>query len=770
MLHSPLTMPRATTFLWNRKLILQLNCRGFVTAQHAQPEPAKYSHGPSLEAKTFMQPELPHHAHHPGRFVYIKDEADEHLYSVPHEPVRHPTASFCFSAGDKDVWWDNRERDIDTRWSVQLPPDDAVEIWQLEVRNTGERTRQLSLYPMFSIGYMSWMSQAAAYDGDLGGILARSVTPYQKLEDYPAIRQLKDMTFLLHDTPPDSWEASREAFEGEGGIGAPQGITAARLANGDAAYESPIAVLQYRRTLAPGERLTLKFLFGPAVDEDEVRRLGQRHLGQVRAPTGHAAAEEIASARLHTPNGELDNFVNHWLARQVRYHGEMHRFTTDPQTRNYLQDAMGMCFLAPAKGAEAIARTLSQQLEDGNLPAGVTMTRDAQLKYINRVPHTDYCVWLPFTLRAYLDESGDTALLDTPIEDARGRSATVFERVTLAMRWLMDNCDHRGLSLIAQGDWCDPMNMVGPAGIGVSGWLSMATVAALRAWSTVANAHGDEALANEMRTHAQRMAEAVQRHLWDGQWFARGITDQGRTFGTARDEEGRLFLNPQSWAILAGIASEDQAAHVIEAAQRELASPYGMMILAPAYTRMHEDIGRVTQKHPGTAENGSIYNHAAAFFIRALYKINRADLAYAELQKMLPTEGDASRREQLPVFVPNYYRGAVHQLPRTAGRSSQLFHTGAASWLYRIIIEDLFGLRGCEDGLRIAPSLPSEWAQARIERPFRDATVDVHYERDANVSATEVSTEDGPLPPDGVLRVRPGHRHRVQVRLPSGHG
>lgn len=763
-------MPRATTFLWNRQLILQLNCRGFVTAQHAQPEPSKYSHGPALEARTFMQPELPYYAHHPGRFVYIKDELDRGLYSIPHEPVRRPTESFCFSASDSEAWWENRERGLITQWRVRLPPQDAVELWQLDVRNAGPRVRRIQLYPMFSIGYMSWMSQAAAYDRALGGILARSVTPYQQLEDYARIRQLKDMTVLLHDTAPDAWEASREAFEGEGGIGAPDGVQADRLVNGDAVYESPIAVLQYQRTLAPGETLTLRFLFGPVADAAEARTLGQRHLGRARPPSPTAPATAQRGVRLDTPHGELDNFVNHWLARQVRYHGEMHRFTTDPQTRNYLQDAMGMSFLAPRQAAEAIKRTLSQQLADGNLPAGITMSRNAELKYINRVPHTDYCVWLPFTLRAYLDESGDTELLSTSIEDSSGRSATVFDRVTMAMRWLVDNCDHRDLSLIAQGDWCDPMNMVGPRGIGVSGWLSMATVAALREWGQVAVEQGDDALARSLRNHADRTARAVQKYLWDGEWFARGITDQGRTFGTAQDEEGRIFLNAQSWAILADIATASQAAQIIEATRRELSTPFGMMMLAPAYTRMHEDIGRVTQKHPGTAENGSIYNHAAAFFIRALFRIGRSDLAYGELLKMLPSTGDASQRQQLPVFVPNYYRGAVEQHPRTAGRSSQLFHTGAASWLYRILIEDLFGLRGCAGGLRIAPSLPKTWQQARIERPFRGATVIVHYQRHDEVTHPEIITEEGILPSESLLRVRPGHRHQVQVKLPPAHG
>ena len=73
-LSSPSAMPRAGGFLWNRRMLLQVNCRGFVAAQHLQPDASRYSHGPVPETQTFMQPEQPLYAHHPGRFVYLRDD------------------------------------------------------------------------------------------------------------------------------------------------------------------------------------------------------------------------------------------------------------------------------------------------------------------------------------------------------------------------------------------------------------------------------------------------------------------------------------------------------------------------------------------------------------------------------------------------------------------------------------------------------------------------------------------------------------------------
>lgn len=179
-LYSPTAMPTAGGFLWNRRMMVQLTCRGYATAQFMQPEPAKYAHAPLLEARNFMMPEQPYYAHHPGRFFYLKDEDTGALYSVPHEPVRAPAEAFEFSAGKHDVRWRVRHDGIVVELCVSLPTDDAVELWECRVHNQSGRTRRLSLYPYFPIGYMSWMHQSGGYSPELGGIVCRSVTPYQR--------------------------------------------------------------------------------------------------------------------------------------------------------------------------------------------------------------------------------------------------------------------------------------------------------------------------------------------------------------------------------------------------------------------------------------------------------------------------------------------------------------------------------------------------------------------------------------------------------------
>jgi len=778
VLRSPLAMPHASTFLWNRRMLLQLDCRGYATAQFMQPEPAKYAHAPALEARTFMQPEQPIYAHHPGRFCYLKDEQDGQLFSAPHAPVNRRPDTFAFSVGAGDVAWTVCCGGVEVRMSVSLPADDVAELWTIRVRNRSGRARRLSLYPYFPVGYMSWMNQSGGYRPDLGAIVCSSVTPYQKVDDWFRQRDFLDRTVLLHDREPAAWEANQAAFEGEGGLAAPDAISGReRLAGGDALYETPTAVLQYPLALAPGAEESFRFVFAPARDDAGVAALRERYLaGNGFADAVTAQAARLAGGRgcieVQTPDPWFDAFINHWLPRQVYYHGDSNRLTTDPQTRNYLQDHMGMAYIDPRVARASLLHALSQQEPGGAMPDGILLAEGAQLKYINQVPHTDHCVWLPVFLQAYLDETGDLAVLEAGVTDREGVQATVAARIDQAMRWLLDQRDPRGLSYIAQGDWCDPMNMVGWKGRGVSGWLSLASAHALQLWSGICERAGRDAQAVEFSDGAAAFNAAVNQRLWDGDWYARGITDDDVVFGSRVDAEGRIYLNPQSWALLSGAADADRRQRLLAAVEQELVSPWGVAMLGPPYTGMREDVGRLTQKFPGSAENGAIYNHAAAFWMHALYAVGESDRAWQTLRAMLsgPDGDDCIRRGQLPVFVPNYYRGAWRLHPRTAGRSSQLFNTGTAAWMYRCTVESLFGLRGDGDGLRIAPQLPSHWSRARVVRRFRGAGFEVEIERESGLAQARVEVDGQPVADGRIAPVEAGRHYQVRVRLPEAAG
>jgi len=773
-LDSPTSLPKASGFLWNERMMIQANCRGYVVAQFMQPEPAKYSHAPNLEAKSFMQPEQGYYAHHPGRFVYVKDEATGQVFSAPYEPVRVVPHQFSFTVGQDRIRWKTQSRDVAVEMGLTLSKDEVLELWRVKIQNHSRSRKKISFYPYFTVGYMSWMNQSGEYHPELQSIVCSSVTPYQKYPDYFKNRDFKDKTFLMAEQEPLSWEANQEAFEGEGGIGSPTAVHDDLLSQGDAKYETPVCVMQYRIELEPGEEKEYRFLFGAAQSEQEIASVRQRYFlqdGFSRAEADYRAsiAEGRGCLSIQTPDAALDNLVNHWLPRQMFYHGKTNRLSTDPQTRNYLQDNMGMSYIQPSVARNAFLVAAGQQRPTGEMPDGIILHPEAELKYINQVPHTDHCVWLPVCLQTYLDETDDYGILDEIVPFAGGEeSASLFEHIGRAMEWLIQNRDHRGLNYINQGDWCDPMNMVGYQGKGVSGWLTTATAYALRIWADLCEKGHRPDLASEFRAQAQKTNAAVNQYFWDGDWYARGITDDNVVFGVRADQEGRIFLNPQGWALLSGAADPDQRKKLIAAVTDQLETPYGVEKLGPPYTKMREDVGRVTQKYPGSAENGAVYNHAAAFYIYGLYAVGEKEDAYRLLRKMVPgpDRADVLQRGQLPVFLPNYYRGAYRQAPRTAGRSSQLFNTGTVPWVYRCLIDGLFGIRGGREGLTVAPQLPEAWPGASVRRTFRGAVFDIVIQRVPGIEGTVVSVDGQPVE-DGVIRTfEAGREYRVSVKIP----
>lgn len=659
--------------------------------------------------------------------------------------VKHD--DFKFIITPDEVQWQVTHNNLLVTIKLTLTVNDVVERWSLSVQNLSTEDRKISVYPYFSVGYMSWMNQSANFDPELNAIVAHSITPYQKVDDYFKNKLLKDYTFLAANKKPHAWQCSQSLFEGEGGLHNPDDIRRITLSNSAAVYQQPTAVMQYRESLLGNESVAYEFIFGPAIDKTEITALRNTYFDPEESNKQLSLYREYIAQSdngfsMQTGDSEFDHYINHWLPRQIYYHGDVNRLSTDPQTRNYIQDAMGMCFIQPKATRKAFITALSQQKISGAMPEGVLLHEDAELKYINQVPHADHGVWLPICLSVYLSETNDIGILSEEIGFIdNSKTQSFVAHIELALDYLLNATDHRGLSFIEQGDWCDPMNMVGYKGKGVSSWLSLATAYAIKSWCKLCQTYQlpiDEAKYKDYRFAADKINQAVNEHLWDGNWFGRGITDDNVVFGSHVDTEGRIYLNPQSFAMLSGAASEQQLQQILNSVEEQLSTPFGMMMLAPSYTKMREDVGRLTQKHPGVSENGSVYNHASVFYIFSLFQQGEIDLAFEKLKQMVPSANTSDKTGQLPLFIPNYYRGAYHQFPEQAGKSSHLFNTGTIAWVYRCIIEEVCGIKGQGNNIVIAPKLPKTLPYIKGTRKLRGITFSYYIIR-ADIDTIEVN-------------------------------
>lgn len=722
-LFDPLSIPDASGYLWNDKMMLQMNCRGYASAQYMHPEPRKYSFGQSIEATTFMQPEHHYHSAHPGRFFYVKID-DSECFSIPYEPMRVKLDAFKFTQANHCLSWLIIHKRLKFELSVRLGDSEALEYWELKIQNNASTHHRIDIYPCFSIGYASWMNQSAKFDANINGIVAHYISPYQKVEDYYKNKALFEHTVLLSKQSVDSYECNLKAFEGEGGLHNPCAIALDNLGNNEALYQTPTAVLQHKLKLEAEQNEEFAWVFAPVSDMVHAERLRNKYFEN----TPSLPQSEKPLFQIRSSDRDFDAFVNCWLPRQVKYHCQSDRLTRDPQTRNYLQDHMIEVLWDKNKAKSSFLFALSQQNSDGAMPDGILLHPDAELKYINQIPHSDHNVWLFIYLDTYLKHSNDYSILYELVtfQDCE-EAKSVFEHLLKAADYLYQQIDDRSLSLIQQGDWCDPMNMVGKEGQGVSFWLTMASAYVFGIFSKICETIGKTNYAQTWTQRQDQLNAACNKWGWDGNWYARGICDNGRVFGIADDKEGQIYLNPQTWALLSGAANQHQEDSLIKASDDKLKTPFGYMMLAPAYTKMDEDIGRLTQKFPGSAENGSVYNHAACFYAFALLNKGYRNKGYEVLRKMLVDESNIYSKKQLPNFIPNYFRGAYHQHPSVAGRSSHLFNTGSCAWFYRCVVEKIFGLTSTENELIIEPCIADMLGDCEITISLFESEITIIY-------------------------------------------
>jgi cellobionic acid phosphorylase len=741
--HDLLSIPNADTFLWNQKMLFHVTVHGFAQSQFMQPEPSFYSYAPLRSENAAMAPEPQYFDHHPGRFFYIKNEIDGATYSAPFRPMNVVPDAFTFSPGRSDVRWKIEKYGICTELQCALPcGTDIVELWRIRITNTTHHQKNISVYPYFPVGFPSWMNTEGAYDERIGGMLAYTLTPYRKLKDYYMIKRLKNFTYLLADHKEDAWEANLQVFEGNGGLRDPVGIRKERLSCTEAAHETAACIMQYRLSLSPGASEEINFLFGPANNCEEILNIKAKYLipdAMERVVAEYEAFYDrfTGCMEVKTKDETLNNFLNVWLPRQALYHAYTLRMVTDPQTRNLIQDAMSMIYIEPAKAKELYLIGLTQQKSSGEMPDGILLTTDAKFKYTNQVPHTDHNVWWAFAVLAYCEETGDFNFLSeqVPFYDTR-EMASVYEHICRGLEWLASNRSERGLCFIGQGDWNDPMNMVGYKGKGESVWLTQAMVYAMRICIPVCEKYADTARSEKFRSIMNNVNTVLNSLCWDGEWYARGFTDDGVPIGVKDNAEGKIFLNTQSFGLLSGAPDEKRIKAIIEAVAQWMSTPFGLVILAPSYSHMNENIGRLTQKHPSTAENGSVYCHANVFYAYALLKYGYGDKAYDILRRLIPgpDETDLRRREHLPLYLPNYYRGPFN--PRVCGKASHLMNTGSLVWFYRCFVEEIFGLRGTEQGLLVQPCMPKALRGTVLNRRFRGKMLHVCYHSLANTTKT----------------------------------
>ena len=274
-----------------------------------------------------------------------------------------------------------------------------------------------------------------------------------------------------------------------------------------------------------------------------------------------------------------------------------------------------------------------------------------------------------------------------------------------------------------------------------------------------------------MQTAAQKLADNINHHAWDGKWYLRAFDDEGVPVGSdtppASDNgEGRIFMNPQSWAIISGVASPERATQAVAAVKQYLDTGYGMVLNWPAFTSLKPRIGQMTAMTPGFYENASVYVHGNCFWIYALACAGRGEEAWAAVKAILPDTDNKPNGDTEAFIIPNYYIGP--NVKRRMQRNLYLsgWRTGSASFIYMTGLEWILGCRAEYEGLRIDPHLPAGWKTASVTRPFRGDVYAVSISNPsgkAGATVQQVTVDGKALVGNLITPIGDGKTHAVTV-------
>lgn len=703
-----------------------------------------------------------------GKFLYIADldaplDAPD-IWSLAPAPCRRPYDEYSCTHALGSTTFKTLRSGIRASWTLTVAPRDPVEVWCVELTNTTRKARSLRVASFFE-----WTCGVAPDVKREFHRLFFDVT-FNESASRRAIVATKNMWDIRPKTEREHWNqpwpyvaahsvggaqfdrplavADKATFLGKyGSTATPKAMIGRDIAGlrqaGFGRFGDASAALGGDLTIAPGATVRLHFVITIGTDQKTClahvdKYSDEKTAWETPAKAGEFWKKLLSPTSVKTERADFDLLNNHWLPYQA-LSGRMWGRTGYYQQsgafgfRDQLQDSQVWLPLDPAGTKRQIMLHAERQFKDGS----VYHWWHALADFGNHTACSDDYLWLPFLVGNYIRETGDDSILKltAPFVDQPDAKATILDHCQRSIERTFKRTSDRGLPFIGSCDWNDGLSAMGIDEKGESVWLGMFLCEVLQNFATVVERSGDADAAKRYRSKRDEYVKAINAHAWDGQWYKYGTKDSGEWIGSSQSPEGKIHLNAQTWSILTGIAPEDRAAAAWESVKKNLLSPYGPLLLSPAYTIPDPTIGYVTRYSPGSRENGGVYMHAATWALAAACKRRDVD-SVSRIWKSVspPTRGqNADSYFAEPYVTPGNVDGPLSDKP---GRAGWTWYTGSAAWLNRVSLEWILGIRPTftatgEAGLLIDPVPPVEFGKVEVVRTWRGKKIRVKFDSSA---------------------------------------
>jgi len=717
-----------------------------------------------------------------GKYFYIRDLRRNVYWSAAYRPVMHPYTSYSVVHGIGYSKFRQTIEEIASELTVFVTATDPVEIFRLTLTNESNEARELDI-----TSYAEWLLGFAPdehrefhklFIETWADVAASTVYARKCLWGFPDDKGRHNnvdwpfTAFMSVSEPLHSFDCDKESFIGlYNNDDKPQAMTDSALAGRAGRFGDAIAALQVRVNLEPNQSRTVVFALGAAEDgKEDVAELVRRYTGVDQSEQALQEVHDfwsrfIDSERVTTPDPALNLMTNYWLKYQAiscRLWGKsaFYQVSAGYGFRDQLQDSQIFLVSEPEYAKKQLLMHAAQQFVEGDVQHWWFTIKG----WGPRTNCSDDFLWLPFILDAYLKETNDFGILDEMIPYLNGPAGTLYDHCKRAIERSFSRFSPRGIPLMGDHDWNDGLSAVGTLLKGESFWVAEFLYMILGSFIPVARMRGDHSFAKRCDTVRQNLRDALNRYGWDGEWYMQATTDDGLLLGSKENDEAKIFLMPNIWALISGVADEDRARVAIDSVTKYLLRDYGTLLNYPAFTKPRPDVGYVTRYAPGLRENGGVYTHAATWSVWAYALADRPELAYEAYRRICPPNrsDDIDTYKAEPYVTPGNIDGPLSEY---YGRGGWTWYTGSAQWLHRVATHWILGIRPQEEGLLVDPSIPSSWPGYRVTRRFRNALYEIEVRNPHHVSKGVKSlTVDGKsLEGNLVPAFGDGQAHRVEI-------
>ncbi len=693
----------------------------------------------------------------PGRYIYLRDNDTKDYWSASWQPVGKSLDNYK-SECHHGTGYTNIKASydgIDTEALYLVPLDKTHEVWNLKVTNNSDKPRNLSTigYCEFTndnnyeqdqvnLQYTLFITRTYFKENRIKQVINENVNKGAPVDGNVTFTRF----FGLAGGEVASYCGDKEEFLGlYHSYANPMAVINGNCGNKLNYNSNSCGALETKISLAPGETKYIAFVLGMKNDAeaeaviksyDDVKSQAEKELAELKKYWG----DKLDNLQVKTPSAEFNSMINTWNAYQCfmtfiwsraasfSYCGLRNGYGY----RDTVQDIQGVIHLAPEMALEKIRFMLSAQVDNGgglplvkfNHNAGHEDTPD-DASYVKATGHPAYraddALWLFPTIYKYIAESGNVNFIDEVILFANGGEGTVYEHLKRAIDFSMNRLGNNNMPAGLHADWNDCLRL---GKKGESTFVAMQLYYAMTVLRDFAVRKNDSEYIAYLDKVQKELGDTIQSKCWEDDRYIRGYKEDGMIIGSKHDPEASMWLNPQSWSVISGLATREQAEKALESVHRELNTPYGVRLMAPAYADHAFDGALMLLFNASTKENGGIFSQPQGWIILAEALMGHGNRAFEYFTESSPASmNDKAEIRKLEPYCHGQFTESSDS--PFEGRSHVHWLTGTASTVMVGCVEGILGIRPDFEGLRLAPSVSSDWKEFEIIKMYRGKKLNI---------------------------------------------